>query len=74
MQYLHRKKILHRDLKTENIFVNLDRDNEVTHLTIGDFDVASISDEAKTVVGTLGFIVGWCGTFGGLGTDLALYW
>ncbi|XP_046328110.2 serine/threonine-protein kinase Nek5-like [Haliotis rufescens] len=51
VQYFHSKKILHRDLKTENIF--LTKKNVVK---IGDFGISktldSTIDVAKTVVGT----------------------
>mmetsp|Transcript_20457 Transcript_20457/g.20187 ORF Transcript_20457/g.20187 Transcript_20457/m.20187 type:complete len:92 (+) Transcript_20457:271-546(+) len=49
VQYLHTRKILHRDLKTINLFLNKDMT-----LKIGDLGVAKEVKEAftETVVGT----------------------
>ena len=51
LQYLHARRILHRDLKTENVFLDADDD-----LKLGDFGIArSLSTQtalAATVVGT----------------------
>jgi len=51
IQYIHRKRILHRDLKTQNIF--LDSNNVIK---LGDFGVARTLDGtremAKTMIGT----------------------
>ncbi|KAL8579164.1 hypothetical protein ACOMHN_010748 [Nucella lapillus] len=55
VQYIHSKKVLHRDLKTENIF--LTKNNTVK---IGDFGISKILDNtidvAKTVVGTPSYL------------------
>jgi len=55
LDFLHSQHVLHRDLKSHNIFVMLDTHGNVTQLAIGDFDSAkrvSKDDKAKTFVGT----------------------
>jgi len=55
LEYLHKNSILHRDLKTDNIFVSLNERKLISFLSIGDFDTAKIITRragAKTVIGT----------------------
>jgi NIMA (never in mitosis gene a)-related kinase len=50
LEYIHRSKILHRDIKTLNIFLNKDET-----VKIGDLGVAKVlnaNDFAHTMVGT----------------------
>ena len=51
MYYVHQNQILHRDLKSQNIFLTRSRD----HVKIGDFGISKIlstKSKAFTVVGT----------------------
>lgn len=53
-QFLHRHSIMHRDLKSDNIFVTLNERKEIAQVAIGDFDCAkavSRQSAAKTVLG-----------------------
>eukprot|EP01130_Rhizamoeba_saxonica_P004613 TRINITY_DN187_c0_g1_i1.p1 TRINITY_DN187_c0_g1~~TRINITY_DN187_c0_g1_i1.p1 ORF type:complete len:563 (+),score=125.05 TRINITY_DN187_c0_g1_i1:50-1738(+) len=59
IEFLHKKNIIHRDLKTQNIFVTFDEHKEIRQLVIGDFDTAkrlSKSVQATTLIGTLVFM------------------
>ena len=50
LEYIHKHKILHRDIKTLNVFLNKNED-----VKIGDLGVAKMlqgGDFAQTVVGT----------------------
>jgi len=52
---LHGVSIIHRDIKSANIFVNIGPDNNVSYLTLGDFDSAKKivrMDGTRTCVGT----------------------
>lgn len=55
LEFLHKHQVLHRDLKSDNIFVMLDEKKEICQLAIGDFDVAKRLKveqcNAKAVVG-----------------------
>lgn len=56
LYYLHKKNILHRDLKSANVFLNKDGSSMHYHLKIGDLGVAKLMDTstalARTIVGT----------------------
>ena len=56
LNYLHQRKILHRDVKTGNIFVSADS----SILKLGDFGVAKVLEKAgqmaRTCVGTPGYL------------------
>ena len=48
LSYIHDKKILHRDLKTQNIFIQ----NE-NKIRIGDFGIAKIFNQTKEMAGSM---------------------
>eukprot|EP01036_Dinobryon_divergens_P022734 gene22734-31020_t len=56
LHYIHKKKILHRDLKTANVFLTKDHNNVNYLVKIGDLGVAKLLDTstalASTIVGT----------------------
>eukprot|EP01094_Clydonella_sp_ATCC50884_P017883 TRINITY_DN31_c0_g1_i1.p1 TRINITY_DN31_c0_g1~~TRINITY_DN31_c0_g1_i1.p1 ORF type:complete len:788 (-),score=253.01 TRINITY_DN31_c0_g1_i1:210-2438(-) len=54
LSFLHAQRVLHRDLKSENVFVVYDGQGRVQSLAIGDFDQAKVGP-AMTMVGTPGF-------------------
>ena len=59
VEILHKHEIIHRDLKSDNIFVEFGRSGEVARLVIGDFDAAkriSLHGQPQTVIGTPGFM------------------
>mmetsp|Transcript_7826 Transcript_7826/g.10491 ORF Transcript_7826/g.10491 Transcript_7826/m.10491 type:complete len:414 (+) Transcript_7826:1403-2644(+) len=58
LRYLHLNKIIHRDLKTDNIFVNFGDRGELASAVIGDFDSAKLlaGGQAKTITGTTNYI------------------
>ncbi|KAH3759987.1 Serine/threonine-protein kinase HT1 [Pelomyxa schiedti] len=51
MKYIHKKNLVHRDLKTENVFVN-----EEYRCMIGDFGSTTIGSGCEGLVGTPGFM------------------
>lgn len=59
VQFLHFHQILHRDLKSDNIFVQLNESSEISRVLIGDFDSAKSMRELQkrySTVGTPGYI------------------
>lgn len=59
LEILHDYKIIHRDLKSQNLFVNFDMAGKLSHLTLSDFDSAKVvenADAAKTIIGTIGWM------------------
>jgi len=59
LEFLHSKKIMHRDLKPGNIFVQLGQRDEILKCVIGDFDTAkkvSVKNKAVTIIGTPAFM------------------
>lgn len=60
LEALHRLNIIHRDLKSDNIFYTQDPNGNVANLAIGDLDTAKalshISTSTTTVVGTPGYM------------------
>ena len=56
LHYLHQKNILHRDLKSANVFLMKQGDNSHYAVKIGDLGVARLMDTstalASTIVGT----------------------
>ncbi len=59
LEILHDYKVIHRDVKSQNLFVNHDMAGNVSHLTLSDFDSAKVVENAaaaKTVIGTIGWM------------------
>lgn len=59
LEILHDYKIIHRDVKSQNLFVNYDMAGNVSHLTLSDFDSAKVvenASSARTIIGTMGWM------------------
>jgi serine/threonine-protein kinase CLA4 len=57
--FLHEHEIIHRDIKSDNIFVNYNSTGDIAYLSIGDFDRSKIVNNggtAKTTVGTTSWL------------------
>ncbi|KAF4674739.1 hypothetical protein FOL47_008789 [Perkinsus chesapeaki] len=56
LDYIHSRKILHRDLKTSNIFLTQEESNEFPTVKLGDFGISRVlegtMEACLTVVGT----------------------
>jgi NIMA (never in mitosis gene a)-related kinase len=56
LHYVHSKRILHRDLKTQNIFVSRGRNGTMGLVKLGDFGIAKVLEgsyaAASTIIGT----------------------
>merc|ERR1712137_49005 len=52
VEFLHHHNIMHRDLKSDNIFILYGDRKEIKHCAIGDFDTAKQEANTKTVLGT----------------------
>src|SRR5262249_28742897 len=59
LSFLHSHNIMHRDLKTENIYAVINDSNQIQILAIGDFDVSfqlSSKSKPKSTVGTFHYM------------------
>ena len=59
LYFLHFNQVLHRDLKSDNVFVKLGPEGEIVRLLIGDFDTAKNMKELSnrhSTAGTPGYI------------------
>jgi len=60
LEQLHQHNIIHRDLKSDNIFLTMNPHGNIECMAIGDFDTAKVITEvnqAMTTLGTPGYIV-----------------
>lgn len=58
IEFLHSNNVIHRDIKSENIFVQYDMENNIKSIAIGDFDTAlnTILYRPRTICGTTAFM------------------
>ena len=59
LQFMHSRRVLHRDIKAQNVFLHskyVDEETNVLHVVIGDLGIAKVLgktlDMAKTAIGT----------------------
>jgi serine/threonine protein kinase len=59
IEMLHKNDIIHRDLKTQNIFVNFNEENKEFIVKIGDFGFSLMNgiQSSNTICGTLMYMV-----------------
>mmetsp|Transcript_8043 Transcript_8043/g.24907 ORF Transcript_8043/g.24907 Transcript_8043/m.24907 type:complete len:539 (-) Transcript_8043:208-1824(-) len=59
LDFLHKHKVIHRDLKSDNVFVRVDNEGKIKRLALGDFDTAkklTKTTDFKTIIGTPSFM------------------
>ena len=59
LTFLHSQNIIHRDMKSDNIFIIVNRQGDIRDIAIGDFDTSKrlgVSTRPKSTVGTPGFM------------------
>ena len=52
VKYLHKRKILHRDIKMKNIFINWNQKNRVFEAKLGDFGISKVLENTMKMTTT----------------------